>query len=164
MSTEIILADITEPPEIIKAIGIAVSTKLVTGDYTWCDSEGKTYMIERKAIGNFLSSLADNQLADQMVRVSNECDVGIILIEGPIFIDDQGHIERRWWRSSNGKKSLEIASTGWKYLSFMSSLISIWYCTSIYRQHSMDSPCDKGSIRLVTEARRGTWYMACQKA
>jgi ERCC4-type nuclease len=77
------MIDTYEPNTIKLGLGdLCFVTPLETGDYVWLGSDAKTYAIERKEAGDFVSSLHSGRLPDQLSRLVSAYDVPILMTEG----------------------------------------------------------------------------------
>lgn len=99
----VLLVDVHEPGKIVQRLGArAVIVPLDVGDYQFWSHEGWQVTVERKEIGNLLSSLSSGQLVDQLTRLVKAADIPILLTEGRIGVDEDnkvlvdGHWSSRW--------------------------------------------------------------------
>lgn len=121
-----ILVDIHEPEDIFKALApLGIKENLPTGDYLFDSWEGKRVGIERKeVISDLLNSLGSGRLADQLNRLTESFDISILLMEGPIYLNKYGNIQRRFWTTEHGKSKFNVKDTGWTYTDVMLSTLS----------------------------------------
>ena len=94
MSGEVIV-DVHEPETIRVALGdLVMVAPLVSteggGDYLWIDSSGKTMAIERKEANDFVKSLGDGRLQEQLSRLIKAYDYPILLTEGNFNVNHDG--------------------------------------------------------------------------
>ena len=107
-----LLIDVMEPASIAsKLLDIGEILGLTAGDYRWYSISMELVGVERKSVTDFLASLSNGSLADELRRLREEVDFPILLIEGPITIDHTtGVILRTWYSGGKFKK----AETGWR--------------------------------------------------
>ena len=87
------LVDSREPKEITKKLASLISkvTSLEAGDY-WIDGKEGLVIIERKSVGDLVSSVQSNLLTEQCRKIAKLAKVGILLIEGWLTCTVQGDI------------------------------------------------------------------------
>ena len=121
-----ILADTCEDrsgiPQLLRGMNIApvTITHLITGDYIW-DSPLGLVIIERKELGNFLSSLGSGELHRQLTKMLEVAKLPVLLIEG-IMEEYKGKLD--YWLGP------EHLST-WDYDAVQNALLS-WQAGGIY--------------------------------
>ena len=83
-----------EPDEVVnrlKGLGCIIS-QLDLGDYAFCGASGVT-VVERKEIGNLVSSLTSGELEEQLARYIGEYDKVVVLVEGMYGVGAEGQLE-----------------------------------------------------------------------
>lgn len=90
--TSKLFLDNREPRTLIDMLSdIGEVTTLTTGDYLGI-TDSLTWAIERKAIGDLLSSLTDGRLYEQLKRLIDSVDVPILLLENIYSSTHNGYI------------------------------------------------------------------------
>ena len=109
-------------PQLLKGLNIAPVTimRLLIGDYIW-DSPFGLVIIERKELGNFLSSLGSGELHRQLTKMLEVAKFPVLLIEG-IMEEYKGKLD--YWL---GPEQL----SKWDYDSVQNALLS-WQAAGIY--------------------------------
>lgn len=112
--------------EALKEVG--TKTALPTGDYSFFAHDGISIGIENKELlGDFLTSLTSGRLADQCTRLSQEFDLALLMVRGPTYINEEtGNLERRYWATEHGVRTLKKIDTGHRYTSVVLALLSLW--------------------------------------
>ena len=115
-----LLIDVMEPARIAKdLLDIGDVQSLPSADYRWFTIKGELVGIERKSIQDFLGSLSNGSLADELRRLAEDVDIPILLSEGPLDVDHvSGTIYRSYW--SGGK--FHRRETGWKISSYIPAI------------------------------------------
>jgi len=125
-----VLADTREErsgvPQLLKGLNFApVHTQtLIAGDYIW-DSKLGLVILERKELGNLLSSLGSGELHRQLTRLIELARLPILLIEG-VMEQYNGNLSQ--WRG--GKPD-----TTWDYNAVQNALLS-WQAAGVYVTYS----------------------------
>lgn len=115
-----LIVDVQEPARIAKdLLDIATIESLPSADYRYFTAKGELVGIERKSIQDFLGSLSNGSLADELRRLAEDVDLPILLNEGPLDVDrESGVIYRSYWSSGKFHKR----ETGWKISSYIPAI------------------------------------------
>jgi len=108
------LVDDREPKEIHKNLGQyfkVQSAHLETGDIL-IPGEDRVFVVERKTPQDFLHSIADNRLSEQVAKMLVICNQPVIIIEGDIKCN------------KNGKVVADGRHTKWNYWSMQGAILS----------------------------------------
>lgn len=114
-SASALLVDSREPGWIAEALKASLPEasisvcELPVGDIQFFSVDRKLIVIERKTISDFLNSLRDGRLADQIRRAVESADIPILLVEGEWRVSYySGTLEFRtdnFWRASGWRLS-----------------------------------------------------------
>ena len=84
---------------------------LSSGDYRWHSILMELIGIERKSVTDFLGSLSNGSLADELRRLREEVDYPMLLLEGPINVNPAtGFLYRIWYSGGKFKRQ----DTSWR--------------------------------------------------
>ena len=137
-------------PDLLAEIAPVELSLLAAGDYQWHDVDGNLIIVERKAMGDFLTSAASTRLDAQLAALKKAADVPVLLLEG-IQFQVNGKV------ATGGspypfKKALSLVRhrvTGWNEASYLGLLWSIVYSQGILVLPSADK---RQSARLLATA------------
>ena len=116
MSLVSALVDNREPPSIraMQLPGVSISVAMLdAGDFLGIRDDNDCYLVERKAVPDLLSSIADNRLLDQASRMTAFTKWAYLVITG-LFVPD-----------ATGRLLLEGRSTNWDWASLQGALLSV---------------------------------------
>ena len=155
MYTKLLTIDAHEPA-LVRNLAQAMATEqkipneikeLLTGDFAW-DSVMGTWLVERKAASDLLSSLSGRG-PEQFARLVASCDVPVLLIEGRIG-DFGGLADSRsskYQKDHHGRWSFEA----------MDHALLTWQMAGMYVAHSPSTTATPGAIvGLYKWSQKGT--------
>ena len=122
-----LLLDSREPASFYAELqDIAQVEALSSGDARWFAITSELVGLERKSVTDFLNSLSNGSLADELRRLRDDCDLAILLYEGPITVNPiTGVIYRTYWSGGKFKK----VETGWHLNNYVPAIYG--FCRSL---------------------------------
>lgn len=122
-----LLLDSREPASFYRELSdIAQVEALPSGDARWFSITSELVGLERKSVPDFLMSLSNGSLADELRRLRDDCDLAMLLCEGPVTSDPvTGVLYRTYWSGGKFKK----VETGWKLNNYIPAIYG--FCRSM---------------------------------
>lgn len=96
MTTRVLYIDDREPEQLRLFAAEAVKPnpskvqRLWSGDYMMLDKDGCALAIERKTWGDFLGSVGDGRVFNQLVRMREHYHYSVLVLEGPLIVTREG--------------------------------------------------------------------------